>query len=271
MSQVHGHPLLAADPPRVGDFWLDARLVEAPSGVSYLGHDDAGSVVMVVLLSQGAADDPAARDRLAGEVNRMHIDTVVARGGEGQATGRLGHRFRSEADDPVGPDEQPLAPWVALAYDGSPSAVAEAERLLAEVALSNTPLTGDPRGPGYALPWLERDGLGVNRLWPLPWPGRHDRAGWVSLLVSWLLMVLAACLAILIAILLFQNEPPQQPPPPLPTTASPTPSESPSPSPTPTPSESQSPSPSPSPSSASPSPASPSPSAGASPTRNSRL
>ncbi|MGB4917136.1 MAG: hypothetical protein WBO89_05435, partial [Propionicimonas sp.] len=80
-------PLWRDDPPKVGDFWLDARLTASPSGVAFVAHDAQNTTVMVVLLSEGAAADPAARDRLAGAVDKMHIDTVVARGGQGQDSG----------------------------------------------------------------------------------------------------------------------------------------------------------------------------------------
>ena len=113
-------PVLDDDPPKVGDFWLDARLGATPSGVAFTGHDERGRTAMVILLSQGAAADAAARDRLAGVVNRLHIDTVLARGGHGQDFGRLGRKYQAEEDDPVAPDDRMLAPWVALAYDGSP-------------------------------------------------------------------------------------------------------------------------------------------------------
>ncbi|MFN8119524.1 MAG: hypothetical protein U0R67_08140 [Micropruina glycogenica] len=279
-------PLLSDDPPKIGDFWLDARLIATPSGVAYAGHDDANTPVMLLLLSEGAANDPAARDRLAGLVNQLHIDTVIARGGHGQDEGRLGNKYRHESDDPVDPDDAPLAPWVALAYDGSPAAIGEAGRILDEVALARLPLQGTPAGPDYRLHWIDRSGPGVARLWPLPWPGRHDRAGWVSILASWLLMLLLAALAVLIAILIFQQSPQQSPPPPVDSTASPqsgqpspqsgSPSpQSGSPSPqsgSPSP-QSGSPSPqsgSPSPQSGSPSPQSGSPGAGQ-PTPNSRL
>lgn len=261
-------PLWHDDPPKVGDFWLDARLTSAPSGVAYVAHDDQSTSVMLILLSEGAAADPAARDRLAGEVDKLHIDTVVARGGRGQSEGRLGHRSRDEDDDPVGPNDPPLAPWVALAYDGSPAALAEADRILAAVDLSRLPLQGTPGGPGYRLHWIDQTRPGVARLWPLPWPGRQDRAGWLSILASWLLMMLLAALAVLIAILIFQQAPQMSPPPPVPPTGSPPPTSG---SPPPTsgspPPTSASPSPSsgsPSPSSASPSPSSgsPSPSSG---------
>lgn len=207
-------PLLPDDPPRVGEFWLDARIGSAQSGIAYTAHgpDDRGA--MVVVLSEGAAADAAARDRLAGIVNGMHIDTVLARGGHGQDFGRLGRKYVAAADDPEAPAEGLLAPWVALAYDGSPAAAAEAARILDEVQLATLPPQGLPSGPDYQHYWQDRIKPGLVRLWPLPWPGRHDRAGWVTILMSWLLMLLLAALAVLIAILIFRNQPPQTPPTP---------------------------------------------------------
>ena len=259
-------PLLPTDPPKIGDFWLDSRLLATPSGITYLAHDELGAIVMLVLLSSGAAEDAAARDRLAGQVNAMHIDTVVARGGQGQHEGRLAHKFRSEDDDPVAPGQQPLAPWVALAYDGTAGASAEAHRLLDEISLARVPQQGQPSGPDYALHWIDRVQPGLSRLWPLPWPGRHDRAGRVSILASWLVMILIAMLAILMAILLFSQSPPSQAPPPLPTTPPPS-SQSGSPPPSGSPSP-QSASPSPSSGSPSPSSGSPSPSGSGSPSQS---
>lgn len=207
-------PLLPDDPPRVGEFWLDARIGAAQSGVAYTAHGPDDSSAMVIVLSQGAAEDAAARDRLAGVVNAMHIDTVLARGGHGQDFGRLGRKYVGAADDPAAPAEGLLAPWVALAYDGSPAAAAEAARILDEVQLATLPPQGAPSGPDYQHYWQDRIKPGLVRLWPLPWPGRHDRAGWVTILVSWLLMLLLAALAVLIAILIFRNQPPQTPPTP---------------------------------------------------------
>ncbi len=201
-------PLLVSDPPRIGDFWLDARLTARESGVVYLAHADNQPAVMLLVLTEGAAHDPAARDRLAGEVNKLHDETVVARGGDGQDGGRLAHKYRSEADDPVAPDDPPIAPWVALAYDGSKPALDEAERLLRTIDLSSTPMLGQPAGPDYRLHWLDNSKPGAWRLWPMSWPGRHDRAGWVPLAVSWGLTILLCALALLIAVLLFQNQPP---------------------------------------------------------------
>ena len=207
-------PLLPDDPPRVGEFWLDARIGAAQSGVAYTAHGPDDTSAMVIVLSQGAADDAAARDRLAGVVNAMHIDTVLARGGHGQDFGRLGRKYVAAADDPAAPSEGLLAPWVALAYDGTPEAAAEAARILDEVQLATLPPQGAPSGPDYQHYWQDRIKPGLVRLWPLPWPGRHDRAGWVTILMSWLLMMLLAAMAVLIAILIFRNQPPQTPPTP---------------------------------------------------------
>ena len=164
-----------------------------------------------------------------GVVNRLHIDTVLARGGHGQDFGRLGRKYQAEEDDPVAPDDRMLAPWVALAYDGSPGAAAESKRILDEVELAAVSPQGAPSGPDYPHYWIDKVRPGLARLWPLPWPGRYDRAGWRTILVSWLLMLLIAALAVLIAILIFRNQPPQTPPTPTGGSGSPPPSASASP------------------------------------------
>lgn len=208
-------PLLESDPDRVGGFWLDARLTASPAGVAYAAHED-GDAVMLLLLSEGAAEDPAARARFSGEINAMHIDTVVARGGQGQDDGRMRVRFRDDDAHPNADDLSPVAPWAALAYDGSVAAVDEASRVLHAVDLATTPPLGTPEGPDFSLHWVERVRPGRTRSWPLAWPGRRDRAGWVTILVSWLLMLLLTALGLLLAILLFQNAPLVSPPPPVP-------------------------------------------------------
>lgn len=208
-------PLLDTDPPRVGDFWLDARLAATAAGTAYVAHHD-GDAVMLLLLNEGAAEDPAARARFSGEINAMHIDTVVARGGEDQDDGRMAHRFRSEDDDPHLAHHEPMAPWAALAYDGTQGAVDEATRVLHAVDLGQTPPLGEPGGPDFKLHWIERTTPGKTRLWPLHWPGRRDRAGWVTILTSWLIMLLLTALGLLLAILVFQNAPLVSPPPPVP-------------------------------------------------------
>lgn len=253
-------PVWPSDPPKIGDFWLDGRIAATAAGVAFLAHQNDDSAAIVVQLSRGAAGDKAARDRFGGLINPMHVDDVIARGGHEQDQGRLGRKFRPEDDDPVEPDDDPLAPWVALTYDGTAKAPDTAGRLLSAVELELPP-QGDPTGPDYTHYWATQSQPGLTRVWPLPWPGRYDRAGWVSILVSWILMMLMAAIAVLIAILLFRNEPPITPPPPQPSvTQTPPPSSSSSSSPPPSSSSS------PSPSSASPSPSSASPSDSASPT-----
>ncbi len=224
-------PLLPSDPPQVDEFWLDARLTATPSGVAFVAHDAASTSVIVILLSEGAAHDAGARDRFAGTVNQLHLDTVIARGGHGQDGGRLQVRYRSNDDDPDLGLDSPSTPWVALAYDASPAALAEARRILAEVDLSVFGFQGRPSGPDYRLPWARWSRPGIAKVWPLPWPGRRDRSGWLSMLVAWLLMLLLCALAILIAILLFRDSPPQAPPPPVPTTVQGSPEKPPTPSP----------------------------------------
>lgn len=213
------HPLREDDPPRIGDFWLDSRLTATPAGTAFGAHEAGGDSVLLIVLSAGAATDAAARARFSGEVNAMHIDTVVARGGEGQHEGRTAVRFRPEAGDPLLSQHAPLAPWVALAFDGSLAAVQEADRVLHAVDLSRTPPLSKPAGPDFRLHWISRSELGATRMWPLPWPGRTDRAGWITVLVSFLLMVLLTALALLLAILLFQNQPPVNAPQPIPSMA----------------------------------------------------
>lgn len=265
-------PVLPDDPAKVGSFWLDGRLASRPSGTAWLAHsdgltDDSGDVVppvdervVVVQLAEGAAADKSARDRFSGLVNHLHIDAVVARGGQDQDRGRLGKRFRSTAHHPVpAGDAPPLAPWVALAYADDPGVVHLAENMLAEVDLLDLPALGQPAGPGFQLPWIERSSPGHTRIWPLPWPGRYDRAGWVTILISWLLMLLLAAIAVLIAILLFRDSPPQTPPPQAETTAAATPPATPSPEPSPSDTPPASPEPTPPDGSPSPTEGSPTP------------
>ena len=213
-------PLLPGDPVRIGDFWIDSRLAESPAGVVYCAHADGSDPVMLIHLRDGAASDPAARARFSGEINAMHIDTVVARGGQDQDEGRMAVRFRDEDDDPIVASHRPLAPWVALAFSGSPKAVAEAQRVLAAVDLVHTPQLGSPAGPDFQMHWWQNIRPGTWRMWPLPWPGRKDRAGWLSLLTSFLLMLLIASVAVLLAILVFQNQQKVSPPAPVPSSES---------------------------------------------------
>lgn len=208
-------PLEDNDPTKIGDFWLDSRLHSSPAGAAYVAHEDGADAVMLLVLSEGAAADPAARSRFSGEVNAMHIDTVVARGGRDQNEGRLKARYRAEQEEPKVSGLLPLAPWVALVFDGSTAAVSEASRVLNAVDLAALTPLSDPSGPDFKLHWVDATKPGRTRLWPLAWPGRLDRDGWASILVSWLLMILLSALGLLLALLAFQNAPLVSPPPPV--------------------------------------------------------
>jgi hypothetical protein len=166
---------------------------------------------MVIMLSAGAAEDAGARERLAHEAGMMHPDTMLASGGAGLSGGRFADRYVNPDDYPISPDETPLAPWVALAWDGTAEAVAEADRVLRSVDLSSTPALGQVSGPDFELPWIKRVAPGNWRSWPLSWPGERRRAGAMSLLAAWLLLLLLTALALLIVVLIFQNTPPESP------------------------------------------------------------
>ena len=99
---------------------------------------------------------PLRRSRFAGEINALHIDTVLARGGHGQDTGRLRRKFREVGDDPVAPDDRLVAPWAALAYDGSPATAAQAGQILEHVQIATLPPQGVPSGPDYQQYWIQR-------------------------------------------------------------------------------------------------------------------
>lgn len=214
------YPLVPEDMARIDQFWLDARLAAQASGVVYLAHEqevtasEGETPVLLVLLSQGAAADAAARDRFSGLVNKLHLDAVIARGGKGQDAGKLAKKFRSTEGNPPSSDGAASAPWVALVQGQGFDADAISANLLEEVQLSMLAQQGAPSGPDYEHYWINRVQPGLARMWPLPWPGRTDRAGWLSIFIAWLLTLLFAALAVLIAILVFRNLPPESPPPP---------------------------------------------------------
>ena len=179
-------PLTDEDPVRVDEFWLDARLVATPAGVAYAAHEDHADEVMLLLLNQGAADV----------------------------------RYRDGHEKPSVDDVLPEAPWAALAFDGTQKAVDEARRVLHAVDLQAAPPISKPSGPQYRLHWIDDTKSGRTHLWPLSWPARKDRAGWITLFTSWLLMLLVAALGLLLAILVFQNAPLVSPPAPIPSQGS---------------------------------------------------
>ncbi|MDR2897103.1 MAG: hypothetical protein LBV30_10745 [Propionibacteriaceae bacterium] len=215
-------PLLPIDPPRIGPYWPRARLLATAAGVAYIAqHPDRSAPEMLLLLSQGAAGDAAARDRLAGEVAHLDIDTVRAFSGLSLPTSA--ETAKAEFVESAGPEAAPkgwpalTAPWVALAYDHSPAAITEAKRLFQAVDLSANLELGEATGPRFALPWVSHSNPAIDRVWPLPWPGRRSRSGRLTIMSAWLLMLLLAAVGVLIAILIFSQAPVTQPPPPIPT------------------------------------------------------
>ncbi len=224
-------PLEPDDPPRLGAFRLEGRLLVDDTGVVYrgVGAGDPAESVAVLILGAGAHADPAARGRF------LRALALVGETDPGQIAG-------SEVDPEV-------APWVAVPLtDGDiPPAV---RGLIADVALRGAPVR-PARGPDFVPHWHRRLGPGFWRLWPLPWPDTLNTASRLAYLVALLLIAVLATLAILIALWLFGQQPPSRVP--LPTrpsdatpTGSPTPTRSPSPTPTPsepTPSPSHHPSP----------------------------
>lgn len=232
-------PLLPTDPAKIGDYWLTARLLETAAGITYIGKTDSNEQVMLLQLVPGAGSDPVIQSRFLGLIEQRHIDTIRAIGGSGMNTGRYQAKFQQLHNAPnVKAPFQP--PWAALAYDGTPAAEREARRILTEIDISNLSQQGRIAGPNYHHHWAKSSRIGATRLWPLPWPGRYDRAGWVSILVSWLLMLLIMFMAIIMLITVFLNAKPTTAPAPVPTASSGSPSSSASPSPSPSKSNSES-------------------------------
>jgi len=200
-------PLLPEDPPRVGDFWLRARLGANAAGYLYTASDDTGRDAVVAMMTEGSADDAAARDRFVTAVDELPPEVVLA---------------HNDADD------DDLALWVALGPirpdDGSSAAADEqliAERrgedVLSAVLMDRVPQLGRLRGPDFRHYWEHRRRPGLFRIWPLPWPSALRPASWLALILSLVTMAIIMVLAILIAWLLFRNSPEVEPEPVIPT------------------------------------------------------
>lgn len=200
-------PLLPEDPPRVGEFWLRGRLGANAAGYLYVGSDENGRDAVVAMMTEGSADDAAARDRFVTAVDGLPADVVLA---------------HNDSDD------DDLALWVALGPirpdDGS-SAAAD-ERLLAErrgeevlsaVLMDRIPQTGRLRGPDFRHYWEGRRRPGLFRIWPLPWPNALRPASRLALILALVTMAIITALALFLAWLLFRNAEPLEPEPIIPT------------------------------------------------------
>lgn len=126
-------PLPYGDPTRLGPFHLTARLTETPAGITYLGIDAGGRQVSVAVMTRGAAEDAAARDRFRAAI------LGAGRGGPAPVV----------AAEPDGP-----APWVATAYEpGGPGAERFLGPVLLEAAFGQPPADGR-RGPQFRPYWF---------------------------------------------------------------------------------------------------------------------
>lgn len=213
-------PLLAGDPPRLGDVDLLGRLAVTGSAVVYAGVL-SGEQVAVVMLSTGAELDSFARAR-------FHDAVTAARAGSDEVTAQV----LATADDPQ------IAPWAAIPAESWDSGIAGAIALLTPVTLADRPVTPPADAPRFEPPWHTRPHPGRWRLWPLPWPAKLTSERRWTWLVAFLFMLALAALALLITVWILSGRPPTTPPPPYPQPTTPTPSQqsqSPTPSPTPTP------------------------------------
>ncbi|HET6295702.1 MAG TPA: hypothetical protein VFG33_20115 [Kribbella sp.] len=199
-------PLMPEDPPRVGEFWLRGRLGANAAGYLYTASDDTGRGAVVAMMTEGSADDAAARDRFVQAVEAIPAEAVLAHN-------------NSDDDD--------LALWVAVGPvredDGSSSAADErliaerrGEEILSAVLMDRIPQVGRFRGPDFRHHWENRRRPGLFRIWPLPWPAVLRPASRVALILSLLAMAVIMALAVLIAWLLFRNSPEVDPGPVIP-------------------------------------------------------
>ncbi|MFI5693187.1 hypothetical protein ACIA58_15175 [Kribbella sp. NPDC051586] len=200
-------PLQPEDPPRVGEFWLRGRLGANAAGYLYTASDETGRHVVVAMMTEGSADDAAARDRFVYAVDDLPEDAV------------LGHNDSDDND---------LALWVAIGpiREDDGSSAASDERLIAErrgeeilsaVLMDRVPQIGKLRGPEFRHYWESRRRPGLFRIWPLPWPNVLRPASRWALAFALLTMALIMALAVFLAWLLFRHAQPLEPEPVIPT------------------------------------------------------
>ncbi|POM22628.1 Serine/threonine-protein kinase AfsK [Actinomadura rubteroloni] len=191
-------PLPPGDPGVLGPFRLSARLSESAAGIVFVGVDGAGRRASVAVLSSGAAEDAAARDRFRAAI-RAELP-----GGPGESSGGAAPVVAAQPDGP--------APWVATEFD---TARAGAERFLRAVLLGA--VDGPRHGPGFRPHWqgsqpaLAPPPVPV-RVPVVPEGGRPER-GLVAATLT--LVAVLGVLGLLLAVL-FACEPKASPPPPPP-------------------------------------------------------
>ncbi|MEV6270618.1 hypothetical protein AB0L64_25855 [Kribbella sp. NPDC051936] len=200
-------PLQPEDPPRVGEFWLRGRLGANAAGYLYVVSSDDGREAVVAMMTEGSADDAAARERFVYAVDELPEDVVLA---------------HNDSDD------DDLALWVAIgpirADDGSSAGsderlIAErrGEEILSAVLMDRIPQPGKLRGPDFRHYWENRRRPGLFRIWPLPWPNALRPPSWWALGFALLTMAVIMALAVFLAWLLFRHAAPLEPEPVIPT------------------------------------------------------
>jgi hypothetical protein len=200
-------PLQPEDPPRVGEFWLRGRLGANAAGYLYTASDETGRDAVVAMMTEGSADDAAARERFVNAVDELPDDAVLA---------------HNDADD------DDLALWAALGPiredDGSSAwsderlmAERRGEEVLSAVLMDRVPHVGRLRGPDFRHYWEGRRRPGLFRIWPLPWPNALRPASRWALVLALLTMALIMALAVFLAWLLFRHAQPLEPQPVIPT------------------------------------------------------
>lgn len=204
-APFHVLPLQPEDPPRVGEFWLRGRISGNAAGYLYAGQDQAGQGSVVVMMTEGSADDPAARDRFQRGIDDLPDGVVVGRNTT---------------------DDDDVALWVAVgpvsldSGSASEDAWRIAERhgsaVLSAVLMDRIPHVGRFRGPDFLHYWDSRRRPGLFRLWPLPWPGALKPASWVAMLLAMVMMLVLMSTALVVAYFLFRNQPEVDPGPPIP-------------------------------------------------------
>lgn len=202
--------LRRGDPPQLGDVVLVGRLAATDAGFVYAGR--AGrQLAAVVMLGAGAETDSYGRARFLHALETAQADPE--------------HPVLALETDPD------VAPWVAVAVPSWEVAHHLGNELLAPVVLDDVPHATPASGPSFRPHWYQRIGVGRWRLWPLPWPSALSTIGRWTYLASFALVLLIASVALLIAVKIFEDQPPVPPPPPVPVPPGPTP---PSPTTTPT-------------------------------------
>ena len=200
-------PLQPEDPPRVGEFWLRGRLGANAAGYLYTASDETGRDAVVAMMTEGSADDAAARERFVNAVDDLPTEAVLA---------------HNDSDD------DDLALWAAIGpirSDDGTSAASD-ERLIAErrgeevlsaVLMDRVPQLGRLRGPDFRHYWENRRRPGLFRIWPLPWPAVLRPASRWALVLALLMMAVIMALAVFLAWLLFRHAQPLEPEPVIPT------------------------------------------------------